>query len=396
MAKVLTAKSIENLRPGAVRREIADGGCRGLYFIIQPSGVRSWACRYRVNGRSQKLTLGAFPTIGLPQARRMAAAALEHLATGGDPAADKRRSKANALERSRDTVERLAAQFIEEHAKRKTRLSSWRAAERTLLREAAPAWRGRLVSDISRRDMIELIGSIARTRPIQANRALAHLSRFFRWLVARDVITGSPCIGVERPGKETIRERVLSDDEVSRFWNATPQLPAPFGDIYRLLLLTGARKQEIGDMAWRELDLAKRIWTLPGERSKNRLPNMLPLGPLAWSLIEAQPRSDNSDFVFGKLRDRFPPVKLKLDGIIKPDAPWVNRDLRRTARSLLSRARVASDIAELMLGHLLPGMRRVYDRHKYLDEKRSGFTALEREIDLILNPPSADVVQLRR
>ena len=139
MAKVLTAKSIENLRPGAVRREIADGGCRGLYFIIQPSGVRSWACRYRVNGRSQKLTLGAFPTIGLPQARRMAAAALEHLATGGDPAADKRRSKANALERSRDTVERLAAQFIEEHAKRKTRLSSWRAAERTLLREAAPA-----------------------------------------------------------------------------------------------------------------------------------------------------------------------------------------------------------------------------------------------------------------
>jgi len=85
MAKVLTAKSIENLRPGAVRREIADGGCRGLYFIIQPSGVRSWACRYRVNGRSQKLTLGAFPTIGLPQARRMAAAALEHLATGGDP-----------------------------------------------------------------------------------------------------------------------------------------------------------------------------------------------------------------------------------------------------------------------------------------------------------------------
>jgi integrase len=398
MAKALTAKSIENLRPDAIRREIADGGCRGLFFIIQPSGARSWACRYRINGKSQKLTLGAFPTVGLPQARRLAATALEQLAKGGNPGADKRQAKAEALERSKDTVERLAQQFLEEYARKKTRQSSWRAAERTLLNEAAPAWRGRVVTDIRRRDVIELVANIARDRPVQANRACAHLSRFFRWLVARDVIAGSPCIGVERPGTETIRERALSDDEICRFWNAVSQLPAPFPDVYRLLLLTGQRKQEVADMAWNELDLARRVWTLPATRAKNKVTHLLPLGPLAWEIIERQPRGDTSDLVFGprRLRDLFPSAKSKLDAIMQPDEPWVNHDLRRTARSLLARARVMPDIAELMLGHLLPGMRRVYDKHKYLDEKRAGFVALEREIDLILNPPAAEVVPLRR
>jgi integrase len=398
MAKTLTSKSIENLRPDAIRREIADGGCRGLYFIIQPSGARSWACRYRVNGQSQKLTLGSFPAISLPQARRLAATALEQLAGGGDPGANKRQAKAEAAERGRDTFERLASVFIEEHAKRKTRESSWRAAERTLLREAATAWRGRPVADIRRRDVIELISKIALDRPVQANRARAHLSRFFKWCAARDVVGSSPCIGVERPGKETIRERILCDDEIRRFWNAAAQLPPPFPDVYRLLLLSGQRKQEVADLTWGELDLTRRIWTLPSTRAKNKVAHLIPLGPMAWEIIERQPRRDDTDRVFGPrpLRDLFPPIKRQLDKIVQPDASWVNHDLRRTARSLLARGRVLFDVAERMIGHLPVGMVRVYDRHAYLDEKRAGFAALEREIGLILNPPAAEVVPLRR
>jgi integrase len=396
MAKTLTVKTIENTRPGVSRREIPDGGCRGLYFIIQPSGARSWACRYRHNGQPQKLTLGAFPKIQLAEARKLASAALHEVATGGDPAADKHRSRAQARERNRDTVERLAAQFIEEHAKRKTRASSWKATQRTFENDALPRWRGRLVTDIRRRDVIELIEAIARTRPIQANRALAHISRFFRWLAARDVIAASPCIGIERPEPERRRERVLSDDEVRRFWAATDQLQAPLNDIYKLLLLTAARRNEILFMRWRELDLTKKIWTLPAERSKNGFTNVLPLGPLAWAIIERQPRFAGSEQVFGPGRGNFCRAKPVLDKAMQPDEPWVNHDLRRTARSLLSRAHILSDVAELMLGHLLKGMRRTYDKHQYLDEKRAGFVALEREVDLILSPPAADIIPLRR
>jgi hypothetical protein len=221
---------------------------------------------------------------------------------------------------------------------------------RAPMRGVIPAWPGRSVHNIVRRDIKQVLREVAVTRPIMANRTLGHLSKFFRWLTNEDIITGSLCLGIERPAPEVVRDRVLTDAEVRAFWEATEWLPAPFGDIYRLLLLSTARRQEVG-----------------------------------------------SDYVFGHRRTGFSHMKDRLDAAMKPETPWRTHDLRRTSRSLLSRARVPSDIAELMLGHLLPGMRRVYDRHKYLDERRAGFERLEREIDLILNPPAAagKIVKLR-
>src|SRR5262245_46910843 len=133
MAKALTTKSIENAKGAGARREIADGGCRGLYLIVQPSGLKSWACRYRVNGtrKSTKLTIGSFPAVSLAEARQLAAAALVEVARGNDPAAAKREAK---KDHGTDTVERLAHQFVEQHAKRKTRRRSWTAVEATFRR----------------------------------------------------------------------------------------------------------------------------------------------------------------------------------------------------------------------------------------------------------------------
>ena len=92
-------------------------------------------------------------------------------------------------------------------------------------------------------------------------------------------------------------------------------------------------------MRWRELDLVAKVWTLPSERSKNRLPNMLPLSPRAWAIIEAQPRITGSDYVFGRARRGFSHMKRKLDAAMQINGPaWVTHDLRRTSRSLLSRA----------------------------------------------------------
>src|SRR6516165_10447864 len=218
----------------------------------------------------------------------------------------------------------------------------------------------------------------------------------FSALLNEDYVTASPVVGIERPAKENVRDRILGDDEIRAFWRATDDLPAPFNDIYKLLLLSCARRQEVAEARWGEVDLINKVWVISAKRAKGKAAVALPLGPLAWSIIERQPRIAGSDYVFGRRRCGFSHMKRQLDAIMKPTVQWQNHDLRRSGRSLLSKARVPADISELMLGHVLPGnVRRIYDRFEYLGEKRAGFAALEREINRIINPPDADVIPLR-
>jgi integrase len=205
------------------------------------------------------------------------------------------------------------------------------------------------------------------------------------------LLAGSPCIGVERTAPEQPRERCLTDDEVRVFWAATGTLPAPIGDAFRLLLLSAGRVREVSDMRWAELDLARCIWTLPASRNKAKVDLERPLGALAWEIIAAQPR--RSEYVFGRLQLDY--MKRQLDRTMHV-TDWRMHDLRRVARSLLARARVQSDTAEMCLGHLLTGQRKIYDKHGYVEEKRAAYEALEREIDLIVNPPDAAVIPFRR
>ena len=170
MAKQLTAVSVANARPGPQRREIPDAGCRGLYLVVQPSGRKSWAVRYRFAGKPRKVTLDGALT--LAAARKAAAEALHELERGNDPAALKSGARATAAALAADTVDKWAEQFIELHARRKTRALTLAQYESVLRRLVLPAWRGRTVHDIKRRDVIELLEQIALDRPIMANRTL--------------------------------------------------------------------------------------------------------------------------------------------------------------------------------------------------------------------------------
>ena len=212
-ARGLTSKAVENARPGIARREISDAGCQGLYLIVQPSGARSWAVRYRHLGKPRKMTLPGFPSLG--EARKAAVAALDDVSRGIDPATKHRDQRAAVVQaeasRARDTFGALAAQFLDLHASRKTRESTQVHYRRMLIGIAEPAWRGRTIHEIRRRDIIELLDGIATDRPVLANRTLAVLSVFFRWCSARDVIESSPCVGVPRPAPEVARDRVLSE-----------------------------------------------------------------------------------------------------------------------------------------------------------------------------------------
>jgi integrase len=395
MAKQLTTKSIEAAKPAAARYEIPDRGCRGLYLVTQPSGVKSWACRYRFAGKPTKLTIGTWPTVSLAEARQLAATALADVARGTDPAAAKR--EARAVEATgRDTVEHWAAKYIEQYAKRHTRPRSWEQAEGIFRRYVLPAWGERNVGDIRRRDVIDLVEEVfAANKKVMANRVLAHVSKFFKWLASRDVVNAAPTVGVARPHKEEPRARVLSDAEIRQFWAACDVLPAPFADIHRLLLLTAGRLREVAGMRWDEIDLQHRLWVVPATRAKGKAPIARPLGPQAWRIITAQPRT--TEHVFDRARTgSFSHIKTKLDEIMQPATRWTVHDLRRTARSLMSRGRVNADIAGMCLGHSIGGVRKIYDRHEYLDEKRAAYEVLEREIDLILNPPAAGVITFRR
>src|SRR5215218_10390297 len=156
MAKALTARTVETIKPPGARREVPDGLLRGLYLVVQPSGVKSWAVRYRHHGKPRKHTIGNYPAIDLASARDLGAKALRAVAEGRDPG----REKVLARQAGDDGFGNVAALFLERHAKRNTRERTWRETERILNTEVVPRWRGRTIHQITRRDVLDLLDGI--------------------------------------------------------------------------------------------------------------------------------------------------------------------------------------------------------------------------------------------
>ena len=391
MAAKLTPLSVENAKPRRVagepvRTEIPDRGCPGLFLIVQPSGLKSWALRYRNTARrSRKLTLGSASTLTLAAARAAAAAAQHEIDRGGDPAgAVAARSQKPAP--ATDSIEAAVDKFIELHVRRKTRPRTQVQSEYILRRLVLPAWQGRNVAEIKRRDVIALTEAVAVDRPVTANCALAVLSKFFKWLVARDLIESSPCIGVERPYKETPRDRFLDHQELAQLWLAAgaPGIGIA-GPFVKLLLLVGARRSEIAGMRFDEINEETRTWTLPKERSKNKLAYDVPLSDQAWAIIEAQPQI--GDYVFTGANSKggplsgFDHLKERLNSKVTLAKPWTFHDLRRSVASGLQKLGVRVEVIESCLNYrsgTFRGVAGVYLHHDYADEKRD---ALQRWAD---------------
>jgi hypothetical protein len=221
MAKVLTQAAVDALRPSDKRREIPDGKVSGLYHIIQPSGARSWAYRYKIGRTSRKLTLGPYPLVGLAAARDKARKAAAERVDGIDRATAKRAAKAEARQPALDLIETVVETYLARYAKKQTREKTWRETERLLKREVLGPWRGRSISAVRRKDVVALLDPIADRAPVVANRTLSVLHRLFGWAVERGLIEVNPCIGVRPPSRETTRERTLDDDEVRSLMAAT-------------------------------------------------------------------------------------------------------------------------------------------------------------------------------
>jgi integrase len=387
----LTDIAIQNLKSRAVQYEVPDPGARGLRIAVHPTGRKSFIVRYRnAAGRTRKLTLS--PGIKLAAARKLAADALLEVAQGRDPAATKKRAK-HASPGADDRIERLAARFIEEHAKRKTRENSWRQTVHVFENIVLPVWKGRLVHDIKRRDIRELIESVAKDRPVMANRALARLSRFFAWLIENDVIENSPTVGVKRPVKEKTRERVLSDPEIAKLWSACDAIGGPATAVIKLLLLTGQRRNEIAHLKWSEVK--DDTIEIASERMKGRQTHTVPLSTQARAIIEAQPRI--SEFVFGHKLTHFERVRPEIDRRMGDVAPWTLHDLRRTCASVMARIGVLVTTIEKLLAHhggSFKGVAGIYQRHSFLPEMSAAVQKWSDHIEQLVTGKVAKVVKL--
>jgi integrase len=403
MSRKLTARSVESIAASANRREIADRLLPGLYLIVQPSGAKSWAVRYRHAGATRKHTLGSYPALTLEAARDLARAALRAVAEDRDPAQEKRERVAPG------TVAALAKDFIAKHVKRHNKARTAEETERQLNLHVLPRWKRLKVDTITRRDVIDLLEDIVEAgTPSAANHTLAAIRKMFNWALERDLLAASPCAGVKAPAKQNERDRVLSDDELCAIWFAADRLNGAFGALVKLLMLTGTRRNEAAGMRWSETDIdvtaacgQPSTWIIPGARTKNSKTHVLPLSRFTIALLDSLPR--NGDLALttnGKAPvGGFSKMKRELDALLSPDMlRWTLHDLRRTCATRMAERGVQPHIIEAALNHISGhkgGVAGIYNRATYEPEKRAAFETWARHVEGLVTGKSAKVLPLR-
>lgn len=227
MARALTTKAVENLKADPLKRvEVPDPALAGLYLIIQPSGVKSWALRYRLAGKPAKLTLGRWPCMGVAEARSAAAGAMELVERGRDPAGNKQAKAEAAAKSERDKFAQVVDRFLRRHASHNKRAADVAAMFR---REVMDKWGDRQIQTIAKRDVIDVLDAIVdRGSPVTANRLRAHLNTLFNWAKGRDIVQMNPLDGIRPPAPEKPRDRVLTREEIIWFWEASSVTCSPF------------------------------------------------------------------------------------------------------------------------------------------------------------------------
>jgi integrase len=253
-----------------------------------------------------------------------------------------------------------------------------------------PVLGSRPVGEIKRSEIVRLLDRIEDgSGATMADRTLAIVRLILNWHAMRSDDFRSPIVrGMTRVGAdEKTRDRILTDDELRAVWKTAAEGLDLFDYLVRFLLLTAARKAEAARMEWDEL--ADGIWTLPAARNKTKNVLVRPLSKAAIAVLAELPRIAGSRFVFASDGQRplggFTHRKQRFDARCGV-AGWTIHDLRRTARSLLSRAGVPIDHAERCLGHVVPGIRGTYDRHTYAAEMCHAYAALATQIERIVSP----------
>jgi len=396
--RTLTVKWVESVKASKTRVEYFDTVVRGLALRITPNGVKSWTVLYRNrHARLRRLTLGAVDQIDLADARDQARDHLHEVRKGSDPATVKKSA------RRAENISQLVTIYIEQYAKVQKR--SWKQDDWILAREVVPLWGKRAIQEITRRDCLDLVQRIAeRGTPIHANRVAALLSKVFKYALDQvsdakgdPVLAHSPAIALPRPGRETRRDRVLTDDEVRAFWETCDAIDAPMAAFYRLRLLTAQRGQEVATVRWQDVDFEGGWWTIPAGVSKNKLSHRVPLTPTVATTLKAlKPEKPvAAAFVLegarGKRQQAEAFAKFEIED-------FRGHDLRRTAASQMASGGIQRLVIAKVLNHVERDVTAVYDRHSYDPEKKAALTWWDARLKQILDakPAGAVVPMVRR
>jgi integrase len=356
MHLLLTDRFCERAK-AATQTDYFDETVSGLALRVTKHGVKAWTFLYTAGGKRRRMTLGRYPAVSLAKARTLALEASEAVGSGLDP-----RPKAAM------TVADLVETYIAKHT---VTLRSGAEIARRIRRNILPAIGNVPLAQLHRRDATRLIdGVIGRGAPIEATFVFQDLRSILRWAVARGDLDHDPIAGMAAPPAGKPRERVLSDEEIRQLWAALPTTLSPtYQRVIRLCLLTAQRIGEVAGMRRSELDLGKGTWSLPGSRTKNGHPHLVPLSPAALEvigdpeeLVFADCAPSNVSSAIYKARERF--------GI----AQWTAHDLRRTALTGMAKL----GVEPIVLGHIAnhrtttkAGMTlSVYVHHAYEREKR--------------------------
>ena len=406
----LTDRKLQALRRKGKRYDVMDTDVPGFGVRVSEIGQKTFIliARYPGSPNPTRRALGEYPALSLQKARERARDWRELIQKGLDPKTEEERLRRTELRKQQTTFASVAEDFIERHVKGQRKATD---TEREIRKELIEHWDSRPIASITRQDMVGLIESIARRpAPYTAHIVLGHARSLFNWAINRGTygLETSPCDRVKPStliGAKQPRQRVLSDAELAAVWNNSEALGYPFGPLYQLLLLTGARKSEVADARWSEFDLKKKIWTVPPERFKSNASHLIPLSDQALTIIEALPRFTKGDHLFtttygAKPVSGFSKGKAQLDKLMKDDigtiAPWVIHDIRRTVRTRLASLKISDLVAEMVIGHGRKGIQRVYDQHTYEDEMRDALKQWASRLRSIVTPPPDNLVPLRK
>ena len=416
--RTLTDRTLKSLKPADKPFDVRDLEVRGLRVRVMPSGQRSFVLLARYGGKHSAPTrraLGVYDDMSLEEAREEARRWKKLIKNGKDPAAIKERERVERERQQKNTFRAVLAAYNKDKLED---LRRGREVNRDLEKLAEDTgWGGRPITEITALEVRDVIKQYKDQGKIHhAHNLLGYIRRLYNWAIDQHVYAGletSPCDRLKPKaiiGEKRLRNRVLNDAELRAAWVAAGKLGYAYGPLFKLLMLTGARKSEVAEARWSEFDLVKKLWTIPAERMKADAAHIVPLSDDVVAVLKSLPRSDgdclfsvnggrNPVAGFSAAKDRFDAeiVKALRESDPKAKLPYfVIHDIRRTVRTGLSAIPNISDLVrELVIGHTKPGLHKVYDQYAYLDEKRFALDAWATRLRAIINPTSANVVELR-
>jgi integrase len=405
----ITKTAVEALESG---ERIVDTDIDGFMARRLPSGAITYGFRYRLKGKPQRwVSLGVHGRshYTADRARKDARALAVRVENREDPYQDDKAqqvAETQEREKKRNTVNVVLNSYLEEVVRGEKKLRTAPAIEAMFDNHVREAIGAIPIAELERDDLNRMLKAIAKKAgPVARDRVLANVRAAFNWYEVQDSKFRSPIVKGMARGSSKARERTLNDDEIRTLWTAlqSEAVPVAFADLVRNLLYTGQRRGDSAQMHDREIE-GGHDWIIPAGRYKNQGTHYVYLTPRVLAML---PKTKGYKFGARTGGERpysgFSKGKASLDKVIAkqrkaaklpPMEPWTLHDLRRTARSLMSRAKVSPDIAEIVVGHTLKGVRKVYDRYSYAEERKDALERLSNLLDAIIDPPAANVVPL--